>query len=132
MKGDFDGWADTITVTDGFLTLSAASTALDPTVCFLEIGPRGSTVDQALRDTLAQAITNATNRTGGEPFRSAPTTRTFVRTFRWQFAAVLYSLPAAVLYSLPPLFFIQNGNMAGKTDENCDKFASITSDIEWI
>ena len=78
VKGDFDGWAETITVTDGFLSLEVGTGSLDPTVCFVEIGPQGSTVDQALRDKLAQAIIDATNRTGGDPFRKVPTPRTFV------------------------------------------------------
>ena len=78
VRGDFDGWAQTVTVSDGFLTLGVGAGTLDPTVCFVEIGPLGSTVDQALRDKLAQRIQDATNRTGGDPFRRPPTPRTFV------------------------------------------------------
>ena len=65
------------TVTDGHLTLSAAAGALDPALCLIEVGPKDSTVDQALIDHLAEIIERANARTGGEPIRHPPTPRTF-------------------------------------------------------
>jgi len=78
-KGDFDGWAQDVTVTDGFITITAGAGAIDPTLCFIEVGPKDSHVDQAAQDRLAKVVMDATNRTGGEPYhKSFADTRTFV------------------------------------------------------
>lgn len=74
-RGDFDGYAETVTITDGKLTITPRASALNPKVCFVEIGPLGSSITQADRDRLAAAITAATDATGAPPFpapRSGP------------------------------------------------------------
>ncbi len=78
-RGDFDGYAVTATVADGKLTLSFPATALNPKVCFIEIGPLGSSITQADRDRLATAITDATNNTALPAFpKVQPSPRQYV------------------------------------------------------
>jgi RHS repeat-associated protein len=77
--GDFDGYAVTATVADGKLTLSVPTTANNPKLCFIEIGPHGSSITQADRDRLADAIADATAETGYGPFpKPQPTPRQYV------------------------------------------------------
>jgi RHS repeat-associated protein len=65
LRGDFDGYAVSVTVTDGKLTVNAAAGAVNPKICFIEIGHIGSVVDQTTLDRLALKIQSATDRTGG-------------------------------------------------------------------
>jgi hypothetical protein len=67
--GDYDGWARDVVVTDGYITIRAGTGALDPTLCFVEIGPKDSHVDQATTDRLNKTVTDATNRSGGPAFQ---------------------------------------------------------------
>ncbi len=67
-RGDFDGYAEDVTITDGKLTIAVGSGALNPKLCFIEIGKQGVSLTSTDRTKLANAITAATNRTGGEPF----------------------------------------------------------------
>ena len=76
-QGDYDGWAVDVEVTNGELTLTSSTGALDPTLCLVEIGPRGSVVDEALRTKLADLIERATNRTAGPPKLQPPSPRTY-------------------------------------------------------
>lgn len=67
-KGDFDGYAETITIgEDGLLVISSSATSLNPTLCFVEIGPAGSQITQTDRDRLAEMIEAATDQTGALP-----------------------------------------------------------------
>ncbi len=78
-RGDFDGYAEDVTITDGKLTIAVGSGALNPKLCFIEIGKQGVSLTTADRTKLANAITSATNRTGGEPFpKHEPTPRVTV------------------------------------------------------
>ena len=78
-RGDFDGYAVTANVTDGKLTLAIPATALNPKLCFIEIGPQGSSITQADRDRLASAITDAVSDTGLPPFpKVQPSPRLYV------------------------------------------------------
>lgn len=77
-RGDFDGYAVTANVTDGLLTLSIPATANNPKLCFIEIGPQGSSITQADRDRLAAAIEDASSDTGLPPFpKPQPTPRQY-------------------------------------------------------
>lgn len=67
-RGDFDGYATLATVADGRLTLAAGPGAVDPKLCFVEIGVAGGTIDAATRDRLAARIRAMTVRTGGTMF----------------------------------------------------------------
>jgi len=59
--------------------LSVPATAFNPKLCFIEIGPQGSSITQADKDLLAAAITDATSDTGLPPFpKSQPTPRQYV------------------------------------------------------
>ena len=78
-RGDFDGYAVTANVTDGKLTLAIPATALNPKLCFIEIGPQGSSITQADRDRLATAITDAGDDTSLPPFpKVQPSPRLYV------------------------------------------------------
>lgn len=78
-RGDFDGYAVTANITDGKLTLAFPATAVNPKICFIEIGPLGSSIAQADRDRLAAAIVTATDDTGIPAFPKAqPSPRQYV------------------------------------------------------
>lgn len=62
-RGDFDGWLEVVTVSDGKLSISGRAGAKDPKICFVEIGTKDQPVTQAMRDHLAEVILNATNLT---------------------------------------------------------------------
>jgi len=76
-RGDYDGWAIDVTVTDGYLTLAPSAGAFDPALCLIEIGPPGSAVDDGLRTKLAGIIERASNRTAGDMQLHPPTPRTY-------------------------------------------------------
>lgn len=76
-RGDYDGWAVDVTVTDGYLTLAPGAGAFDPALCLIEVGPPGSAVDDALRAKLAGIIERASNRTAGNLNLHPPTPRTY-------------------------------------------------------
>jgi YD repeat-containing protein len=70
--GSFDGYAITATVTDGKLTIMAASDALNPKICFIEIGKPGSIADQALIDRAIAAADKATKDTAKPKAKTPP------------------------------------------------------------
>jgi RHS repeat-associated protein len=73
-RGDFDGYLANIVVADGKLTIKAQSTALNPKLCWLEIGAAvaaGSTVPAATKTKLDNAIADATARTSEPVFPKA-------------------------------------------------------------
>jgi RHS repeat-associated protein len=81
-QGDFDGFAATAIVSDGYLTLTIPGqvtgvSSRNPRLCFIEIGAEGSSVDDALRERLADLIDQANKLTGGQ-WRSIRPQRTYV------------------------------------------------------
>ncbi len=57
--GDFDGYLVSVTVADGKLTLAAGMDAYDPKICFIEIGPAGTTTEvQAMLTAAAPVMTS--------------------------------------------------------------------------
>gem|GEM_PF-383805 len=62
-KGDFDGYAVQVTITDGRLTIQPGSGAVNAKICYVEIGAQGTTIDQATKDRLAALIEQATTQT---------------------------------------------------------------------
>jgi len=62
-KGDFDGYAVQVTITDGRLTIQPGSGAVNAKICYVEIGAEGTTIDQATQDRLAALIESATTQT---------------------------------------------------------------------
>lgn len=79
LRGDYDGYAVTVTVADGRLTLAIPATADNPKLCFIEIGAQGSSITQADIDRLEAAIEDATAETGLPPFpKPQPTPRQYV------------------------------------------------------
>lgn len=65
--GDFDGYATTVTVSDGALTITVGSGADDPKICFVEIGPEGTSVDAAVTTRLNDLVARATDATWEMP-----------------------------------------------------------------
>jgi RHS repeat-associated protein len=61
--GNFDGYIQNVVVTDGFLHITAASTAFDPKLCFVEIGVEGVLATAAEVARLADVIDAANNQT---------------------------------------------------------------------
>src|SRR5690606_31908685 len=76
-QGDCDGYAVQATETNGVLTLDVDGTALDPKLCFIEIGPEGTTLAQADIDRLDALIAQMTDATW-EGAALADTTKAFV------------------------------------------------------
>gem|GEM_PF-2020555 len=62
-QGDFDGYAVQATVTDGVLTIAPGAGAFDPTLCFIEIGPEGTTITPAVETRLAELVESMTTAT---------------------------------------------------------------------
>ena len=62
-QGDFDGYAVTATVSDGKLTITSGTGALDPKLCFIEVGPAGGTIDAAALARLTDLVERGTNAT---------------------------------------------------------------------
>jgi RHS repeat-associated protein len=77
-RGDFDGWLIQAVVTDGTLTIAPAATAVDAKLCFVEIGRVGTAPPATTEARLAQAITAASDRTGGAPFPTRQPMRAYV------------------------------------------------------
>ena len=80
-RGDFDGWAIQVTVTDGYLTIASGAGAVSPKLCLVEIGPRNvasnlSVVGAAVAARV-QAMSDAT-ATGNNDRAAAKVPRTFV------------------------------------------------------
>ena len=70
--GAFDGYAITVTVSNGLLSMSAGSGALDPKVNFIEIAPVGSTVDAATLARVQAAAMQATHDTSKAKAKTPP------------------------------------------------------------
>ena len=62
-QGDFDGYAVQATVTDGVLTIAPGAGAFDPTLCFIEIGPEGTTITPDVEARLAALVESMTTAT---------------------------------------------------------------------
>jgi len=62
-QGDFDGYAVQATVTDGVLTIAPGAGAFDPTLCFIEIGPEGTTITPDVEARLAELVESMTTAT---------------------------------------------------------------------
>jgi len=62
-QGDFDGYAVQATVTDGVLTIAPGAGAFDPTLCFIEIGPEGTTITPDVETRLAELVESMTTAT---------------------------------------------------------------------
>jgi len=62
-QGDFDGYAVQATVTDGVITIAPGAGAFDPTLCFIEIGPEGTTITPAVEARLAALVESMTTAT---------------------------------------------------------------------
>jgi RHS repeat-associated protein len=76
---DFDGTAVLANVTDGKLTITAGPGALNPKLCFIEIGKVGTALDAATIARLNNAVAAATARTSGPVFpKPQPNPRTYV------------------------------------------------------
>ena len=107
--GDFDGWAQTVTVTDGYITISPGAGAVNPALCFVEIGPAGSVVDQALQDRLASRVTAMTNRTSLPAYPPpAPTPRTWVYGGEYVDDAVAFEAGSGVTAKR---YFVHNNHL---------------------
>ena len=61
--GDFDGYAQVVTVTNGRLEIRAAGDAVDPKLCFIEIGPLGGQLTAEAISRVAQYTAQATAQT---------------------------------------------------------------------
>ena len=70
--GAFDGYAITVTVTDGLLSIRAGSGALDPKINFIEIAPVGSNVDAATLARVQAAAIQATHDTAKVKAKTPP------------------------------------------------------------
>jgi RHS repeat-associated protein len=69
-QGAFDGYATQATVSDGVLAIAPVrGLARDPKLCFVEIGPRGSTIDDATRERVAQTVRRMTAATASRRTR---------------------------------------------------------------
>ena len=71
----FDGYALTVNVTNGLLTVSAGAGALDPKINFIEIGAAGSSTSAALNTAVAAAATQATKDTAKSKAKTPPTVK---------------------------------------------------------
>jgi RHS repeat-associated protein len=67
-KGDFDGWIIPVTVTNGTLTITAGSDAVNPKLCLIEIGAAGQAIDSESQTRLVDAVSNQTTQTAGNGF----------------------------------------------------------------
>ncbi len=77
--GAFDGYALTVNVTGGLLTISADSGALNPKIDFIEIGATGSTIDADTTARVQAAATQATHDTAKGKAKTPP----FVKRSIW-------------------------------------------------
>jgi RHS repeat-associated protein len=66
--GDFDAWAVLANVTDGKLTILASGSAVNPKLCFLEIGLAGSALPTDIATRLDTAIAAMNTQTAGSGF----------------------------------------------------------------
>ena len=71
----FDGYAFTVTVTTGFITVKRGAGALNTKINFIEIGPVGSSVDAATLARVQAAATQATHDTAKSKAKTPPTVR---------------------------------------------------------
>ena len=71
----FDGYALTVSVTNGLLTVSAGAGALSPKINFIEIGATGSTIDAATTARVAAAAAQATLDTAKPKAKTPPTVK---------------------------------------------------------
>jgi RHS repeat-associated protein len=66
-QGDYDGYAVIATVADGKLSISQRSGGINAKLCFVEIGPEGTTIDSATLTRLADLMQQATDHTALTP-----------------------------------------------------------------
>lgn len=75
-EGSFDGYATDVVVTDGRLRLKPVKNqSRNPKLCFIEIGPAGSRITQAMRDRLDVAVRGMTKATSQNHGRTPRVTR---------------------------------------------------------
>jgi RHS repeat-associated protein len=73
--GAFDGYALTVNVTDGLLTIAGGAGALDPKINFIEIGAAGTTASPALNTAVTAAAAQATQDTAKAKAKMPPTVK---------------------------------------------------------
>ena len=73
--GSFDGYALTVNVTNGLLTIAGGVGALDPKINFIEIGAAGSATSAALNTAVVAAATQATKDTAKSKAKTPPTVK---------------------------------------------------------
>jgi RHS repeat-associated protein len=73
--GSFDGYALTVTVTDGFVTVQAGVGALDPKINFIEIAPVGTVIDAPTSLRVQAAAVQATHDTAKPKAKVPPTVK---------------------------------------------------------
>ena len=71
----FDGYALTVTVTDGFVTVQAGVGALDPKINFVEIAPVGTVIDAPTNARVQAAAVQATHDTAKPKAKTPPTVK---------------------------------------------------------
>jgi len=65
--GRFVGYAVNVTVSNGSLTVTASSGAVNPRICFIEVGAEGKSIDSATQARLAYLTQTMTEATAGTP-----------------------------------------------------------------
>jgi RHS repeat-associated protein len=70
--GSFDGYALTVTVTDGFVTVQAGAGALDPKINFIEVAAVGIDTDPATTTRVQAAAEQATHDTAKTKAKMPP------------------------------------------------------------
>jgi RHS repeat-associated protein len=76
--GSFDGYALTVTVTDGFVTVQAGAGALDPKINFIEIAPVGTVIDAPTSLRVQAAAVQATQDTAKPKAKTPPVVKRYV------------------------------------------------------
>ena len=109
--GSFDGYALTVNVTAGFITIQSGTGALKPKLNFIEVAPAGTTTDAATLARVQAAAVKATHDTGKPKAKTPPTVKrnmwgTYVDELisytvaKPRHAPVRYYTPANNLYSV--------------------------------
>ena len=73
--GSFDGYALTVTVSNGLLTITAGAGALTPKIDFIEIGAAGTTIDATTAARVTAAAVQATKDTAKPKAKTPPTVK---------------------------------------------------------
>ena len=73
--GSFDGYALTVNVTGGFITIQSGTGALRPKLNFIEVAPAGTTTDAATLARVQAAAVKATQDTSKPKAKTPPTVK---------------------------------------------------------